>query len=55
MHGGLIPPHDGRGTLHLTFAISSEDLDPWRQTPREAGIALESEATAYTSTTRTGI
>ena len=43
MHGGLIPPHDGRGTLHLAFAISPEDLDDWRRTLRERGIALESD------------
>ena len=27
MHGGLIPPHDGQGTLHLAFAISAGEVE----------------------------
>jgi catechol 2,3-dioxygenase-like lactoylglutathione lyase family enzyme len=43
MHGGLIPPHDGRGTLHLAFAIAQEDLDGWRRALAARGVALESD------------
>ena len=43
--GGLIPPHDGHGTLHLAFAISPDDLQPWRETLRQHDIAIESEVT----------
>jgi catechol 2,3-dioxygenase-like lactoylglutathione lyase family enzyme len=29
MPGGTIPPHDGRGPLHVAFAIAREDLGEW--------------------------
>lgn len=28
--GGVIPPHDGSGQLHMAFAVMQEDLEPWR-------------------------
>lgn len=28
--GGVLPPHDGAGPLHMAFAIAKADLDPWR-------------------------
>jgi catechol 2,3-dioxygenase-like lactoylglutathione lyase family enzyme len=37
---GLIPGHGGAGRLHVAFAISREDLDPWRQRLTERGVAL---------------
>ncbi len=40
---GRIPPHDGSGTLHLAFAISADQVEPWRAHLREEGIAIESE------------
>jgi catechol 2,3-dioxygenase-like lactoylglutathione lyase family enzyme len=40
--GGVIPPHDGRGPLHLAFAIAPDALEPWRERLRACGIALES-------------
>lgn len=43
--GGLIPPHDGHGTLHLAFAISPDDLQPWRDSLAQHSIAIESEVT----------
>lgn len=43
MHGGVIPPHDGRGTLHLAFAIAPEGIEPWKRQLEEKGVALESE------------
>lgn len=43
--GGLIPPHDGHGTLHLAFAIRPDDLQPWRDMLAQHDIAIESEVT----------
>lgn len=43
LHGGLIPPHDGRGTQHLAFAIPPETLASWREHLLACGIAIESE------------
>jgi len=41
--GGTIPPHDGNGRLHLAFAISSGDLDAWRERLQTLGVAIEGE------------
>ncbi len=43
MHGGLIPPHDGQGNLHLAFAISPEELAAWEAHLQVKGIELESK------------
>ena len=43
--GGTIPPHDGRGDLHLAFSISQSDLEPWQQWLRENNVAIESKVT----------
>jgi hypothetical protein len=43
IRGGIIPPHETRGSGHLAFAISSDALDSWRTRLRECGIAIESE------------
>ena len=40
--GGVIPPHDGRGTLHLCFAIPLAELDAWERHLAALGIAVES-------------
>ncbi len=40
---GRIPPHDGHGTLHLAFAVSSADIPLWRDRLTANGIAIESE------------
>ena len=40
--GGLIPPHDGAGQIHVGFAIAADELDQWEETLREHGIAIES-------------
>ncbi len=40
---GIIPPHDGHGTLHLAFAIRTDTLDGWRARLAEHGVAIESE------------
>ena len=41
--GGVIPPHDGRGQMHVGFAIAADELDDWRRRLRDAGVAIESE------------
>ena len=40
--GGVIPPHDGRGTQHLCFRIPVASLDDWAAHLDRHGIALES-------------
>ena len=40
---GTIPPHDGHGTLHIAFAIATEEMDDWRERLHEQGITIESE------------
>jgi catechol 2,3-dioxygenase-like lactoylglutathione lyase family enzyme len=40
--GGVIPPHDGRGTQHLCFAVPLASLDDWVRHLERRGIALES-------------
>jgi catechol 2,3-dioxygenase-like lactoylglutathione lyase family enzyme len=40
--GGIIPPHDGAGQLHLAFAIDPADFEPWRRRLAERDVAVES-------------
>lgn len=41
--GGVIPPHDGHGPLHLAFAINAADYDVWCARLHERGVTVESE------------
>ncbi len=41
--GGVIPPHEGQGRLHYAFAISAENLEPWRARLAAFKIAIEGE------------
>lgn len=41
--GGVIPPTDGAGELHMAFRIDAESLDEWRQWLAENGVETESE------------
>jgi catechol 2,3-dioxygenase-like lactoylglutathione lyase family enzyme len=41
--GGVIPPHDGSGPLHIAFAIAAADYDAWCARLRGRGISIESE------------
>ena len=41
--GGLIPPHDGYGRLHLAFAIEATERSQWKETLAVNDIAIESE------------
>lgn len=38
-------PHDGDGHLHLAFAISTGELERWREWLTRAGIAIEDDRT----------
>lgn len=40
--GGVIPPHDGHGSLHLAFAISEESFGEWERALVEHRVAVES-------------
>ncbi len=42
-HGGMIPPHEASGQLHLAFAVWKEDLDAWEKHLIARGIAIESK------------
>ena len=42
MPGGVIPPHDGSGRLHLAFAISAVDEDDWKRHLEAANVPIES-------------
>jgi catechol 2,3-dioxygenase-like lactoylglutathione lyase family enzyme len=41
--GGRIPPHDGRGQLHLAFEIARGQISSWRTRLRDLEITIESE------------
>ncbi len=42
---GTIPGHDGRGTMHLAFAIPRGDLQAWDLHLQAKGLAIESRVT----------
>lgn len=41
--GGIIPPTDGDGQLHLAFAIAVDELEKWENWLVENGIEIESK------------
>ena len=41
--GGVIPPHDGSGPLHIGFAIAAAEYDAWLARLRARGVEIESE------------
>jgi catechol 2,3-dioxygenase-like lactoylglutathione lyase family enzyme len=41
--GGVIPPHDGHGPLHVAFAIASDEYEAWCGRLIDSKIAIESE------------
>ena len=42
MPGGIIPPHDGDGHLHVAFTIEREEEEHWTQHLQTNGVAVES-------------
>lgn len=43
--GGIIPPHDGSGPLHIGFSITHEAYDLWKARLKDLDIEIESETT----------
>jgi len=41
--GGTIPPHDGSGQMHLAFAISAQELEPWERWLEQHQLVIESK------------
>jgi catechol 2,3-dioxygenase-like lactoylglutathione lyase family enzyme len=39
--GGVIPPHDGSGPVHIAFSIAADELAAWEAWLAEAGIGIE--------------
>lgn len=44
--GGVVPPHDGRGRLHLCFAVPAEALGAWEAHLAALGVAVLSRVHA---------
>jgi catechol 2,3-dioxygenase-like lactoylglutathione lyase family enzyme len=40
--GGVIPPHDANGQIHLCFAIEATALEEWKRVLEAHDIAIES-------------
>ena len=40
--GGVIPPHDGSGELHLAFSVPASALADWEARLAALGVAIES-------------
>ena len=44
--GGVVPPHDGRGRLHVCFAVPAESLGVWEARLAALGVAVLSRVRA---------
>jgi catechol 2,3-dioxygenase-like lactoylglutathione lyase family enzyme len=44
--GGVIPPHDADGRMHLAFAVPADDLAAWETRLEDMGVAVESRVRA---------
>ncbi|MGE5193028.1 MAG: VOC family protein [Deltaproteobacteria bacterium] len=40
--GGVIPPHDGQGRLHIAFSIPAADFLAWERRLADQGVTVES-------------
>ena len=40
--GGVVPPHDGQGPLHVCFGIAADAVTAWENHLRDQGIPIES-------------
>jgi catechol 2,3-dioxygenase-like lactoylglutathione lyase family enzyme len=38
---GTVPTHDGNGRLHVAFAITADQVEPWERRLKAQGVALE--------------
>ena len=41
--GGTIPSHDANGQMHLAFAISAQELEPWERRLEQDQVVIESK------------
>jgi catechol-2,3-dioxygenase len=41
--GGIIPPHDGKGPVHIAFSIDRGSIDYWKERLTSRNINIESE------------
>jgi catechol 2,3-dioxygenase-like lactoylglutathione lyase family enzyme len=39
--GGTIPPHDGRGPIHIAFSVPADELTAWETQLADAHVAIE--------------
>ena len=44
--GGVVPPHDARGRIHVCFAVPAGALDAWEAHLEALGVAVESRVHA---------
>lgn len=44
--GGIIPPHDASGKIHLAWGIADDQLTAWRDWLAEHKVVIESETVA---------
>jgi catechol 2,3-dioxygenase-like lactoylglutathione lyase family enzyme len=44
--GGVVPPHDAHGRMHVCFAIPADALDAWEAHLEGMGVAVESRVHA---------
>jgi catechol 2,3-dioxygenase-like lactoylglutathione lyase family enzyme len=44
--GGVVPPHDAQGRMHVCFAIPAESLEAWERHLAALGVAVESRVHA---------
>lgn len=40
--GGVIPPHDGDGNLHMAFSVATAEFDAWEKWLQQNGVIIES-------------
>jgi catechol 2,3-dioxygenase-like lactoylglutathione lyase family enzyme len=41
--GGVIPPHDASGQMHVAFAVSAQELEPWERWLEQHQVVIESK------------
>ena len=42
LEGGMIPPHDGSGPVHMAFAMETPEREQWEAHLNARGVAIES-------------
>jgi catechol 2,3-dioxygenase-like lactoylglutathione lyase family enzyme len=39
--GGIVPPHDGSGPVHMAFSVAADQLVSWEARFAEAGVSID--------------